>query len=190
MTGSPLWPWVGVPLLIFLARTVDVSLGTVRIILVARGHRGIAPLIGFVEILIWLLALSQVIQHLDRSLNFVAYAGGYAAGTYTGMWLEQRLALGLVAVRVIARSDARELIEALRDADLGVTSVSARGVRDRVRLLFTVIPRKDVDRVLELVRRHQPRAFISISDVRSAEEGHLPDGRSGSLRFWERRKSK
>lgn len=177
MTESTLWPLVGVPLLIFAARLVDVSLGTVRIILVARGHRKVAPLVGFVEILAWLVALSQVMQHLDRPINYLAFAGGFAAGTYVGMWVEGRLALGLVAMRIIATDDASELIEALRRAHVGVTSVAARGIKGRVRLVFTVIRRKELRRVQELVRELQPKAFVSVSDVRSASEGYLPGER-------------
>ena len=174
MTESALWPLLGVPLLIFAARLVDVSLGTVRIILVARGHRNMAPLVGFFEILAWLVALSQVMQHLDRPINYLAFAAGFAAGTYVGMWVETRLALGLVALRIIATDDASELIEALRKADIGVTSVAARGIKGKVRLVFTVIRRRDLRRVQELVQEFQPKAFVSVSDVRSASEGYLP----------------
>lgn len=189
MTASSLWPLLGVPLLIFFARTTDVALGTVRIILVARGHRNVAPLVGFVEILVWLVALSQVMQHLDRPVNYLSFGAGFATGTYVGMWLEGKLALGLVVVRVIAAHDAGDLIESLRKADMGVTSVAARGVQGRVRLIFTVIRRKDLSRALELIRQLQPKAFISVSDVRSASEGYL----SGGYRpfgFLERWKSK
>ena len=101
MTGSELWPLVGLPLLIFLARAADVTLGTVRIILISRGHSKVAPLVGFVEILIWLIALTQVMQHLDRPINYVAFAGGVAAGTWMGIYVEGKIALGLVAVRAI-----------------------------------------------------------------------------------------
>lgn len=199
MTESALWPLVGVPLLIFLARTTDVTLGTVRIILVARGHRKVAPLVGFFEILVWLVALAQVMQHLDRPVNYLAFGAGFAAGTYLGMWLESKLALGLVAVRVIATADASDLIDGLKKAEMGVTSLAAQGVQGRVRLLFTVIRRKDLPRAMELIRTIQPQAFVSVSDVRSAREGYLPGGFSpgglgagmpGSLRFWERWKKK
>lgn len=195
VTDSALWPLVGIPTLIFVARATDVALGTVRIILVARGHRKIAPVVGFFEILVWLVALSQVMQNLDRPLNYLVFAAGFATGTYVGMWLESKLALGLVALRVIATSDATELIDALKAANMGVTSLAARGVQGRVRLLFTVIRRKELPRAMELVRTIQPKAFVSVSDVRSASEGYLPGGYglgglTAGLRFWERRKGK
>jgi uncharacterized protein YebE (UPF0316 family) len=189
MTDSPLWPLLGIPLLIFLARTSDVSLSTLRIILVSRGHRRIAPLVGFGEVLIWLAALTQVLQHLDRPINFLAYAGGFAAGTWVGMLIEERLALGLVSLRVIAENDASGLIHDLSEAHFGVTSFAARGVQGRVRLIFTVLRRRDLPRALELVRRSQPRAFISISDVREAREGVLPPARGFGLgQIWRKGK--
>jgi uncharacterized protein YebE (UPF0316 family) len=183
MTSSELWPLVGIPLLIFFARTTDVALGTVRIILVSRGQRKVAPLVGFFEILVWLVALSQVLSHLDRPINYVAFAAGFASGTYAGMWVEEKLALGLVAVRVIATSDASGLIAAFKEARFGVTSVAARGVQGRVRLIYSILRRKDMPRALEMIRAVQPKAFISVSDVRTTSEGFLPEDTVTSLRF-------
>ena len=169
---------VGLPLLIFAARLTDVTLGTVRIIFVSRGMRKLAPLVGFFEILVWLVAISQVLQHLDRPLNLVAYAAGFATGTWCGILLEGKLGLGLLALRVITEEDASELTEELRGARFGVTSFAARGVRGRVRLLFTILQRRDLERALDIVRRRHPRAFLSVSDVRSASEGFIMPRRS------------
>jgi uncharacterized protein YebE (UPF0316 family) len=172
-------PWL-TPLLIFTARLCDVTLSTVRILFVARGLRYVAPLVGFVEILIWLVAISQALQHLDHPLNYVAYAAGFAAGTYAGMFVEGKLALGLVTVRIITEEDATDLVERLRGARFGVTSFSARGsVGGRVRLLLTVAQRRDLDRVLEVVRETHPQAFVSVSDVRTASEGYIVDRETG-----------
>lgn len=178
MDGSQtaLWPLIGVPLLIFFARAVDVTLGTMRIALVSRGQRALAPLLGFFEILVWLLALGQVVQNLDRPANYIAYAAGFAGGTWVGLLLDEKLALGLLSVRVITRDDARGLIEDLRRQQFGVTHVAAKGLSGRVRLLFSVIRRADLRRLLDTVRAQHPRAFISVSDVRLAREGYLPPG--------------
>jgi uncharacterized protein YebE (UPF0316 family) len=173
------WPVWLVPIFIFVARLCDVTFATVRIIFIGRGLRYVAPLIGFFEILIWLVALSQVFQHLDRPLNFVAYAGGFAAGTFIGMFVEEKLAVGLVAVRVITQEDATELIGRLADERFGVTSFGARGLTGRVRLILTVVRRRDVERVVALVREAHPRAFVSVSDVRTASEGYIERGGGG-----------
>lgn len=183
------WPVWLVPIFIFIARLCDVTFATVRIIFIGRGLRYVAPLIGFVEILIWLVALSQVFQHLDRPLNFIAYAGGFAAGTFAGMLVEEKLAVGLVAVRVITQEDASELIERLADERFGVTSFAARGLTGRVRLVFTVVRRRDLERVVAQVRETHPKAFISVSDVRTASEGFIAGGGAiGGLRALRRAK--
>lgn len=167
------WPWL-IPLLIFCARLGDVSLSTLRIILVSRGMKQLAPFIGFFEVTIWLFAISQVMQHLDHWYNFVAYAAGFSAGTWVGMWLEERLALGLLSVRIITTEDASDLLARLRSDRFGVTDFAARGVSGNVRLIFSVIPRKDLERIREIVRSTHPKAFISVADVRSVSEGFIP----------------
>jgi uncharacterized protein YebE (UPF0316 family) len=175
-------PWF--PLLIFCARLTDVSLGTLRIILISRGNRTWATVIGFVESGVWLLAISQVFAHLDRPTSYFAYAGGFAAGTWLGVTLEKKIALGLVSVRIITREDATRLAESLREERFGVTMLGARGLHGRVRLIFCIVKRREMDRLLEIVREVDPKAFVSVSDVRTAEEGYLPgSSRSG---FWGR----
>ena len=168
---SPETALIVVPLLIFFARMTDVSLSTLRIILVSRGMRKVAPFIGFVEAMIWLFAISQVMQHLDRWINYVAYGAGFSAGTWMGMWIEGRLALGLLAVRIITQEDATDLITRLRADRFGVTDFAARGISGNVRLIMTIIQRKEYPRLAEIIRETHPRAFISTSDVRSVSEG-------------------
>lgn len=183
--NSEVWVLFGIPLLIFLARVTDVSMGTMRILLISRGHRSVAPVVGFFEILVWLLALGQVVQNLDQPANYVAYAGGYAAGTWFGLLVDEKLALGLVAVRIISQRDAKELTEKLGEGRFGVTSVAARGLSGRVRLIFTVVRRRDLRRLLEVIRAESPQAFVSVSDVRLASEGYFSPSTSSSARLLE-----
>ncbi len=166
--------WVVTPILIFVARIFDVSIGTVRIIMLSRGQRRLAPVLGFFEVLIWLVAIQQIFNHLDNAAAFVAYAGGFAAGNIIGMTLEDKLALGLVAVRVITPNDATDLITELSRAAFGVTSFGAEGVNGNVRLIFTIVPRKQLAAVTDIIRRKHPNAFVSISDVRAVSEGVIP----------------
>lgn len=168
---SPWWTLLAVPALIFLARVLDVSVGTLRISMVARGHRVLAPVLGFFESLIWLVAISQVVQHLDRVVHYLAWAAGYAAGTWVGLVLEEKLAFGLVAVRIITKEDAADLLKELEESAFDTTSFAARGLKGRVRLLFSVIRRRDLERFRTIVERRHPNAFVSISDVRAASEG-------------------
>jgi uncharacterized protein YebE (UPF0316 family) len=170
---NDLFALLGVPVLIFLGRLTDVTLGTLRIILIGRGLRRVAPLVGFVEVLVWLIVLTTVVEQLDRPLNFIAYAGGFAAGTYAGMFVEGKIALGLVAVRVITEGDASDLLARLREERFGATDFAARGLQGRVRLILTILPRRDLDRLVDLVRQLHPHAFVTVSDVRAASEGYI-----------------
>jgi len=162
------------PLAIILARIIDVSIGTLRIILVSRGMKVLAPLLGFFEVLIWLVAISQIIQNLSNWVNYVAYATGFALGNYIGMFLEERLAMGLVAIRIITQNDADDLIAEIQKMNIGTTSLAAKGMRGHVRLIFTIIKRKDQQMVMDLIKKHNPLAFISVSDVRAVQEGYFP----------------
>jgi uncharacterized protein YebE (UPF0316 family) len=121
--------------------------------------------------MIWLLAIRQIFNHLDNFAAFFAYAAGFAAGNLVGVWLEDKLAIGLQTVRMITTEDASSLADALREANFGVTSFDARGASGEVRLLFTVVRRKDTGTVMEIVRERAPKAFVSVSDVRAANEG-------------------
>ncbi|MGH9458790.1 MAG: DUF2179 domain-containing protein [Thermoanaerobaculia bacterium] len=182
--------WVLTPLLIFAARVCDVTIGTIRIISLSRGRRFLAPVLGFFEILIWLFAIRQVFQNLDHIAAFFAYAAGFAAGNFVGILIEDKIALGHLAIRVITPGDAGELANRLRAEHFGVTTVAAHGQSGAVQLVFMVIERREYDRVIEVIRAVQPRAFISVSDVREATAGVFPKASySTALRF-PRRKSR
>jgi uncharacterized protein YebE (UPF0316 family) len=178
-----LWPLVGIPLLIFFARVLDVSVGTVRIILISRGIRRLAPIAGFLEILIWLFALGQVVQHLDRPANYLAYAGGFAVGTWVGILVEERLALGLLAVSIVTRQDAKDLIRSLQEQEFGVTSFAARGIAGHVRFLLTIIRKRDLGRLQRVIQQNHRDAFMSVSDVRLAKQGYFPTGSDTYRRY-------
>jgi uncharacterized protein YebE (UPF0316 family) len=96
-----------------------------RIIYVSKGMKAIAALCGFFEVLIWLGAITQIMQSLNNYAMYIAYAGGFAAGNYVGILIESRLAVGIVAIRIITMNDATKLIENLRDRHFGVTTIAA-----------------------------------------------------------------
>lgn len=168
-----------IPLLIFSARICDVTIGTFRIILVSRGERLYASIAGFFEVLIWIVVVSQVMNNLGGILNYVAYAAGFAMGNFIGITLERRLAMGMVVMRVITDKPADELIEHLKQEYHGVTNIAARGVSGEVRLVLAVIKRKDIPFFLEIVKNYNPKAFVSVEDVRLLSETHLPPRSSG-----------
>jgi len=172
--NSDLFIWVILPLLIFTARLIDVSLGTLRIIFVSHGLKYIAPLVGFAEINIWLLAIGQIMQNLNNIVCSLAYAGGFSMGAFIGMIIEEKLSIGMVMVRVICKHDTSELIKTLRDADYGVTTHDAEGVNGPVKIIFAVIRRADLQDILNKIHDIHPHAFYSIEDVRSVGEAIFP----------------
>lgn len=172
--NSDLFKWVILPLLIFVARLVDVSLGTLRIIFVSHGLKYIAPIVGFIEINIWLLAIGQIMQNLDNIVCSLAYAGGFSMGAFIGMLIEEKLSIGMVMVRVICKHDASELIRSLRDSQYGVTTHDAEGLNGPVKIIFAVIRREDLHDILDRIHTIHPHAFYSVEDVRSVGEAMFP----------------
>lgn len=176
--NSELFGLVILPLLIFLSRIIDVSIGTIRIIFVARGMKLFAPLLGFFEVLIWLLAIGQIMNNLTHLINYIAYAAGFAAGNYIGIIIEEKLAVGLVSIRIITNKDATECINFLKCENFGVTNIAARGVNGEVNLIFSIVKRKDLKKAVEIIKKFNPKAFIAIEDIRSVNEGVFPPEKS------------
>lgn len=174
LNQSPYFTYLIIPLLICLARIIDVSLGTVRIILVSKGAKKIAPILGFFEILIWLVAIGQVMQNLTNIVNYFAYALGFALGNYIGIIIEQKLAIGIVVVRIITVAAASELIDYLKSANFGVTVIDAEGTSGSVHLIYTVIKRSSLPIIIGHIKKFNPKAFYSIEDVRFVSEGQFP----------------
>lgn len=162
-----LWSMVAIPLLICLARVTDVSIGTLRIVFLSRGMKILAPILGFFEVIIWLLAISQVMQHMDSWINYIAYGTGFALGNYLGIVLEEKLSMGHVILRVITRKSAIDLIEHFRNEGYRMTVVDAEGLKGPVQILFTIARRKQVPELLRITRLYNPDAIYSVEDVRS-----------------------
>ncbi|WP_333805256.1 DUF2179 domain-containing protein [Sulfurospirillum sp.] len=164
----------GIPVLIAFARITDVSIGTLRIIFVSKGLRLWAPILGFFEVSIWLMAISKVMANLTNPINYIAYALGFSIGNYIGMFIENRLALGMVVVRIITKRDSHILVAALRALRYSVTVVDGEGNTGAVNIIFTVIKRSDIERVRSLIAFHNPQAVYSIEDVRHASDPSFP----------------
>ena len=165
--------YVIMPLLIFIARLGDVSLNTLRVMFVLNGKKNIAPILGFFEALIWLLAIGQIIQNIDNPVSYLAYAGGFAAGTYMGMSIEERLALGRVLVRVITVEPIPELIDFMKDRNYRFTNVGAEGRYGKVNLLFTVMKRDLLKEFIGKVKACNDKAFYTIESVKRISEDDL-----------------
>ncbi len=162
------------PLIVFIARVADVSLGTMRIIFTSRGKRNIAPLLGFVEVFIWIVVVSQIVKSVHSLNAYFGYAAGFAAGTFIGMKIEERLAIGTLVLRIILAQGGDEMAAVLRAKNFGVTIVNGEGSTGPVKLLYTVIKRKDLPQVSALIHSVNPKAFFSVEEVRLAESGIFP----------------
>jgi uncharacterized protein YebE (UPF0316 family) len=171
---SPTFTYLLLPLMIFIARIADVSIGTMRIIFTSRGAKVIAPLLGFFEVLIWLLAMGRVMQNLNNVACYLAYGAGFAAGNYVGICIEQKLAMGTFIIRVVTAKDASELIAHLRAEGYGATSIAAHGGSGPVSVIYSVVKRGHIREVIQIIRKFNPNAFYSIEDVRFVSEGIFP----------------
>ena len=164
-----MYTWVVLPLLIFSARVVDVSLDTIRILFISKRLKYLAPVIGFFEVLVWLLAMKQVMQNLDNIGYMFAYAAGFATGNFVGMYIEQLLSIGKVIIRIISK-DCDGLVETLRASGCGVTSIEGQGMGGPVKIIFSIINRSDINKVVAKIREFNPQAFYSLEDVSSVRQ--------------------
>ena len=165
-TESNFFNYLLLPLLIALARVIDVSIGTMKIILISRGNKFLAPILGFFEVLVWLLAVTQIFQNLNNWVCYFGYAFGFATGSYVGIKIEEKLALGVQLIRIVTRKDAGKLIEALRQKGFGVTVVPAEGSSGEVGILYSVINRKSISSYVEIIKKYNPKAFYTFEDIR------------------------
>lgn len=184
--------WVLIPLLIFFARILDVSIGTLRIVFVSRGDKKIAPLLGFVETLIWLVAVGQILNNVSNVAGYLAFGAGYATGNYLGLKLEERLAMGQVVIRTIMSMPAEILIGKLREEGYRVTCIDAQGRDGKTQILFMIIPRKKIPHVIDMILEYNPHAFYSIENIRSVSEdpNMNPTADNGWRKFFPLRKAK
>ena len=171
---STLFSYIILPLLIILARIMDVTIGTIRIVMVSKGQKLWAPILGFFEVLIWIIAISRIFQNLDNWVNYVAYAAGFASVNYIGLLLEERLAMGIVKIQIITRKSAVELIENLKTAGYGITHHEAKGSSETVSIIYSIIKRTEIQKVEKIVKATNPKAFYSIEDVKSVSHGVFP----------------
>lgn len=165
------YSWILLPLIIFFSRVCDVSLGTLRHVFISKGFRQIVPILGFFEVLIWIIVVAQIMKNLNNIACYLAWAGGFATGTYVGLLIEERLALGLQVIRIITNQNCEKLLESLRQENHGVTVVDAQGAVGPVKMIFSIVKRKNIQQVAVLIRKHNPTAFYSIEDIKDISQG-------------------
>ena len=177
------YSYIVLPLLIFFARICDVTLGTLRIIFVSKGYKAIAPLLGFFEVFIWVIVISQLLGSLSSWVCYVAFAAGFAAGNFIGMLIEERIAIGTLLVRITTPKDAHELLKTLCDNGFGATLQEGEGSKGKVNIIQSVVFRKSIRNIQQVLDEYDPNLFYSIEDVRSVAKGVFPSTRNVSSRW-------
>lgn len=170
------------PLLIFFARMLDVPIGTLRIIFLSKGQKLIVPLLGFFEVLLWLIVITKVVQSVDKPHYYIAYALGFAAGNWIGIQIDHKLAMGTVLIRIITAKPALSLVTSLRKIGFSVTDVPAFGATGQVNVIFTVVKRKEISHIVEKIREYNPQAFYTIEDIGFASKTTYLDQRKNRFK--------
>ncbi len=169
-----IYSYIIIPFLIFLSRIIDVTIGTLRIVFISKGLKMIAPILGFIEVLIWIIAIRAIMENLSNVITYIAYAAGFAMGNLIGMIIEDKISLGLASIRIITNQDSSDLVDVMREKNYGVTIADAEGSNGKVNIIFTVIKRKNLNDVLKLIKEYNPKSFYSIEDVRYVNMGIFP----------------
>jgi uncharacterized protein YebE (UPF0316 family) len=161
------------PIVIFFLRISDVSLATVRMLLMVRNKKLFVPFLAFFEVLIWVFAVGTVVQHLSSPWHLLGYASGYATGNLVGMLIEERLAVGLATVRTMVTQGGAELAGALRASGYAVTEMAGVGRDGPVEVLYSVVRRRRVPRYVRMVDNAAPDSFVVVDEPRSVHRGWL-----------------
>lgn len=167
-----LFNYLVLPLLIFVARVGDVTLSTIRILFVMNGKRNIAPILGFFEALIWLIAIGQIISNVNNIWSYLAYSAGFATGTFVGMYLEEKLAVGRVVVRLILKEVSNELMTFLHTKNFRYSLLKGTGKTGEVSVVFFVVKRDALKKLLDGINKYHPKAFYTIEGVKQVNEAN------------------
>lgn len=174
------YPWL-LPVLIFCGRILDVTLGTLRIIFVSKGQKQLAPLIGFFEVFIWVVIISQILSRANDMVAYLSYAAGYATGNYVGILIEGRIAFGIVVCRIYTNKEPGALVAMLANQGYASTTFEGMGSKMRVWVVEAVIERKDLKTLDRFITTFDENTFYTAEDVRTRQKGVFP--KSSSLLF-------
>lgn len=176
------YPYI-LPLMIFCGRIIDVSLGTLRIIFVSKGEKGIAPIIGFFEVFIWIVVISEILTRANDIVAYLSYAAGYATGNYVGILIEQRIAFGILLCRIYTKGDGKGLVKLLSKYGYGATIIHGSGSVGEIDIVETVVERKCLKDVTKIIEEYDPSIFYVAEDVRSKQGGIFPKTKRLLLRW-------
>lgn len=159
-------------LLIFVLRVVGISLSTVATILTVQGRKLLAVLTGSLSTLVYIVAIAQVVTNLRNVVNVAAYVIGFGVGTWVGMLLEERMALGFSEVRIISTGKGEAVAAALRAAGFGATQLEGRGRIGSVSIVDVFVPRRNLPMILKIAEEADPQAIVTVSEARAVQRAY------------------
>jgi len=164
------YPWL-LPIIIFFGRICDVTLGTLRIIFVSKGEKMMAPVVGFFEVFIWIVVISQIFAHATHIIAYFAYALGYATGNFVGIMIENKIGFGYQLFRIYTKKNGAELMKLLNQRGFGSTLIKGEGAITEVSIIESAVRRKSDRRMIEILEAFDPDVFFLVEDIRSKQKG-------------------
>ena len=165
-----LFLYVILPFLIFCARIIDVSLGTIRLIFVSKGEKMLASVLGFFEVIIWLLAITKIMDNLKNPIAYIAYGLGFSVGTYVGIFIEQKMHIGKVIVRIVTSKDSKDFVATLRKSRYTFTALGVDGPDGQVKSIHVIIHKKDLYKLIGYLLEYDSKAYYTVEDVNIVSE--------------------
>lgn len=176
MSSGSFWVYV----FILVGKILEVSMGTLRIVLINRGERLKGSIIAFIEIVFWLVIASSVLEGWKQdAFKGLAYAVAYALGNYIGSWLDEWLAFGLSSLQIVVPTleETKKLSIYLQSLGYGITSIDVKGRNaDDHCMLLMMIKRKNLKPVMDEIQQYCPAAMITVSDVKAVRGGYMRSG--------------
>lgn len=163
-------------IIIFFAKIIEVSFSTIRLVYINKGERVKGAILGFVEIMIWLVVVSSVLNNITEDpIKVFIYAAAFSLGNYLGVTIESKIAVGLASIQVVVdKKDGEILADALRDQGYGVTIIEGKGKSESIKnLLFIQLKRKKIPAAIKLIKEYNPEAYITINDIKTMLGGYI-----------------
>ena len=149
-------------LFIMTCRVLDVSFGTVRTLMVVKGHKYTAAILGFIEVTIWVVAIRHIMLNLDNLWNILGYSLGFSLGTILGITIENKFSKGFVQMYVVSKHYTDKIANSLRSSKVGVTILPGEGVRGGVAILVIIVNIRRKAEVIRLIEKIDSQSFISV----------------------------
>jgi uncharacterized protein YebE (UPF0316 family) len=163
-------------IIIFCAKIIEVSISTIRLVFINKGERVKGAILGFIEILIWLIVVSSVLNNITEDpIKVFIYAAAFSLGNYLGVTIESKIAVGLASIQVVVNEKSGEVLaDILREQGYGVTIIEGKGKNESIKkLLFIQLKRKKIPDAVKLIKQHNPEAYITVNDIKSMLGGYI-----------------